>query len=138
MNFKILRTLFIICFLVVFSGCQNKIAAKNVSRVVAEKRKFEVMVKGQNFLILVDGKLEKRGFYTKRFVEAKDREEAEYKVMDIMRSTKGLQEITKNEKNEPPLMYAEEITEIKSFNGIETLEPGLVWYREDNTVKSGA
>lgn len=49
-------------------------------------KKFKVFVRGENFLINLDGVEQKMGFYTTRFVEAENEVAAEYAVMDILRS----------------------------------------------------
>ena len=44
-------------------------------------KKFRVFVRGENFLINLDGVNQKLGFYTTRYVEAEDEEAAESAVM---------------------------------------------------------
>lgn len=39
-------------------------------------KKYKVLVRGENFLFNVDGKPGKLGFYTTRFVEAKNEDDA--------------------------------------------------------------
>jgi hypothetical protein len=48
-------------------------------------KKYKVFVHGQNFLLNLDGKAEKVGFYTTRFVEANDDNEAEENAISTLR-----------------------------------------------------
>ncbi|HET6891788.1 MAG TPA: hypothetical protein VFH31_11850, partial [Pyrinomonadaceae bacterium] len=80
-------------------------------------KKYKVFVRGDNFLINLDGVNQKMGFYTTRFVEAQNEEAAEYAVMNMLRSDPKLVKGVLNEGSDPPMMYAEEIEELKSFKG---------------------
>jgi hypothetical protein len=116
-------------------ACASHILGTDYSKTVygAEQsiKKYRVLVQGTNFLIPINNELVKCGFYTTRYVEAKNAKEAEYKAMDILRGTKRLKDIVKNDAMDPPVMNAEEIVEIESFAGIENLEPGFAWYKKD-------
>lgn len=76
--------------------------------------------------------LQKYGFFTTRFVEANNPKDAEDKTMDMLRGEEKLKDIIKNVKNDPPMMYAKEILEIETFDGIDNLKPGFAWYKEKN------
>lgn len=100
------------------------------SMTEANMKKYKVFVRGENFLISLDGVNQKMGFYTTRFVEAEDNEAAEYAVMDMMRSDPKLVKGVLNEKSDPPMMYAEEIEELESFEGFPVPGTGFAFYAE--------
>ena len=75
---------------------------------------------------------QKMGFYTTRFVEAENEVAAEYAVMDILRSDPKLVKGVLNDQSDPPMMYAEEIEELKSMNGYPVPGTGFTFYPEEN------
>ena len=85
---------------------------------------------GKNFLIQTDSKLEKVGFYQTIFVESDNPEFAENKAVEIIRNS-DLQEEVKNDIEDPPMIYLDEIEEIESFEGIDDLVQGRIFYTED-------
>jgi hypothetical protein len=95
-------------------------------------RKFRVQLQGCNFLVAVVGKGEaKRGFFTNKFVEAEDERTAELLAVNELRAKLSLRDVVRNLPNDPPRILVEEITEVASFNGLPTLDQGLVWYLGD-------
>jgi len=88
------------------------------------------MVEGHNFLIGVENEIRKHGFYTTRFVEARDEEEAETKVVEMLRNDASLVALTQNDRSDPPMMYVEEIEELKSFGEFNVPGSGFSWYPE--------
>lgn len=97
-------------------------------------KKFRVLVRGENFLINVDGVEQKHGFYTTRYIEAQDEEAAEYAVMDILRGDPKLAKGVLNDKSDPPMMYAEELEEIESFAGLPSPKTGFAFYPDEKKV----
>ena len=91
--------------------------------------KYKVTVEGINFLIGVDDEIRKYGFFTTRFVEAWDADEAEAKVMDMLRVE--LKELVQNEKSDSPMMFVEEIEELKTFGKFLVPGTGFTWYPDD-------
>jgi len=55
---------------------------------------------------------------------------AETEALDIIRKS-DLKKITKNQENDPPMIYLEEIEEVKNFNGIDPLVQGRAFYIEN-------
>ena len=94
-------------------------------------KKYKVFVRGENFLMKFDGINQKFGFYTTRFVEAENEADAENKAMDMLRNDPKLVKSVLNEKLDSPMMYAEEIEELKSFKGHPINGTGLVFYPEE-------
>jgi hypothetical protein len=100
----------------------------SAARVLNDMKKFKVLVRGEHFLMNVDGVEKKRGFYTTRFVEAQNEEAAESAVMEMLRD--DLAESVHNDKSDTPMMYAEEVEEIDSFAGFPVPGGGFTFYPE--------
>lgn len=94
-------------------------------------KQYKVLVRGENFLINLDGVNQKVGFYTTRFVEAESEKEAEYAVMDMLRSDPELIQVVLNEESALPVMFAEEIEELESFKGLPVAGAGFSFYPEE-------
>ena len=95
-------------------------------------KKYKTFVRGENFLINIDGKEQKHGFYTTIFVEAKDEEDAEQRSIRLLRDDPKLQESTLNNKSDSPTMYVEEIEELESFDGLNLPRIGFSFFPMEN------
>jgi len=91
-------------------------------------KKYKVFVHGQNFVLNLNGKAEKVGFYTTRFVEAKDDRAAEENAISTLRNDPTLREGVLNEKSDAPMMFVEEIAEVDSFDGLTLSGTGFSFY----------
>jgi hypothetical protein len=96
-------------------------------------KKYKVFVRGQNFLLNLDGKAEKVGFYTTRFVEAKDDQEAEENAISTVRNEPTLREGVLNEKSDAPMLFVEEIAELDSFDGLTLPGTGFSFYTSEES-----
>ena len=94
-------------------------------------KKFKVVIAGDNFEVLLDGKIGKHGFFTIRFVESKDLKEAETLVMNIIRDE--LESIILNDRSDPPTMYVEENFEIDDFGDNLVPGSGFTWFKSEET-----
>lgn len=92
-------------------------------------KKFKVTVEGVNFLVRVDTETTKLGFFTTRFVEAQDEQEAENKTMDMLRVE--LETLVQNDKSDSPIMFVEEIDELDSFGEFRVPGTGFTWYPDE-------
>ena len=95
-------------------------------------KKYSVLIHGENFLIRLDGKIKRLGFYTTRYVEAEDTKLAEFKAVEFIQN--DLDQIVLNSHENPPMLYAEDIKELKSFEGISPPGTGYSFYRFDNEL----
>ena len=93
--------------------------------------KYQVGINGENFLVNLDGEVRKLGFYTSRIVDAKNPKEAELVAVDNVRGDSALKGIVLNERDDSPMIYAEEIEEIKEFDFENDINIGFSWYTED-------
>ena len=96
-------------------------------------KKYKVFVRGQNFLLNLDGKRQQLGFYTTRFVEAQNDQEAERNAISMVRNDPTLRDRVLNEKSDAPTMFVEEITELQSFEGPNLPGTGFSFYVCDAT-----
>jgi hypothetical protein len=70
---------------------------------------YRVLLRGENFLIDVDEKRTRMGFFTTRFVQADNREGAELLAVDLIRNDGWLKGAVSNPRTDPPVIFAEEI-----------------------------
>lgn len=85
---------------------------------------------GENFLLNSDGQLQKLGFYVTRIVEAQNPEEAELAAVDLVREDSRLKGNVLNERDDPPMLYADEIEEIEISDGAENVNTGFSWFTD--------
>jgi hypothetical protein len=73
-------------------------------------KKYKVMLEGRNFLINYEGKIEKLGFLTTRFVEADDPKDAELKAVQLIKEDERLLAAVQNKNKEnSPMIYLDSI-----------------------------
>ncbi|RJP73041.1 MAG: hypothetical protein C4532_05090 [Candidatus Abyssobacteria bacterium SURF_17] len=90
-------------------------------------KKYRVFVEGTNFALREEGKeIFKHGFYTTRFVEARDSKHAEDSVIQLIR--KELKSVVLNDCSDPPVMYVQEMEEISDFGNHHVPGKGFSWY----------
>jgi len=94
------------------------------------RMKFRVLINGQNYWLNIEGKPQKTGFYTTRFVEAQDAEKAKAIAEEMIRGDSKLSHGLLNERDDPPVICIEKVEEVV------TLAPahGYAFYSEDEDV----
>ena len=85
---------------------------------------------GENFYLEIDGIIERHGFYTTIWVEAQDPESAEHQALEIIRNQEDLKSIVRNNTNDPPMIYLDEIIQLDSSEELGANE-GRVFFREE-------
>ena len=94
-------------------------------------KKFEVCIRGTNFLIKSGNQVKRTGFYAARFFEANDMSCALDIVMNLIRTE--LKDVVLNEKSDPPKVSVEDIYEVYFFGdtimweGNDLPPEGFVW-----------
>jgi hypothetical protein len=78
-----------------------------------------------------DGAIKRFGFYTTRFVETEDTDDAARRAVEAFRREDRLRGRVLNDRSDPPMLFAEEIVEIVSFDGVENRTPGLAFYEDE-------
>ena len=94
-------------------------------------KKYRALLEGKNFLLSHEGKLQKHGFFTTRYVEAGNPEEAELNAVDLIKGDTTLIASVKNEHSDIPMIYLEELYEIESFDDKKVPGAGYTFYIED-------
>jgi hypothetical protein len=92
---------------------------------------YRVEINGENFLIEMGGRVAKHGFVTTRIVEAAEPGAAEDSAVQMLRDTKRLRDLVRNEPDDPPVMDVTSIVELGSDGANVDRRPGLVWYEEN-------
>lgn len=87
------------------------------------------MVEGANFLVSFDNESAKHGFFTTRFIEAENAQDAENKVIELLRIE--LASFVENAGSDSPVMFVEEIEELDSFEGLTMPGTGFVWFPDE-------
>ena len=96
-------------------------------------KKFGVLLRGENFFLREDGTTKRFGFYATRFVDAVDNGDAEQLAVELTRQDVKLRSNVLNDSSDPPMLFADEIEEMESFDVVESLTPGLVFFVEEET-----
>ena len=86
---------------------------------------------GRNFLMAMDGKRGKYGFYQTFFLEADTPGDAELAVVGRMRKDEDLRAVTLNPEDDPLTLHLDDIKELANFDGIERMVSGRAFYSED-------
>ncbi len=92
---------------------------------------YRVTIHGRNFRLKLAGEPEKFGFYTPRFAEARNEDMAQQVTLEDFRQSQKYQELLEsllNSADDPPLVCAEEITQVSGPDGNPAA--GLAFYRE--------
>jgi len=103
-------------------------------------KKFEVCIRGTNFLIKSGNQVKRNGFYAARFIEANDSSAALESVMGAIRDE--LKDVVLNDKSNPPKVSVEDIYEVYYFGdkilweGKNLRPEGFVW--DEEVVKESA
>lgn len=77
---------------------------------------YRVLLRGENFLVALDGKAQKLGFYATRSVRAQDSGGAERLAVDLIREDHQLGAVL-NQPSDPPKIFAEEIDRVLHASG---------------------
>jgi hypothetical protein len=96
---------------------------------------FHITIHGRNFRLNLEGKWEKFGFYTPRFVEAPDSVLAEHAALeDFRQSAKYLDLVARslNSEDDPPTICGEDIAEVSRQEEEGKKPAGLALYRESD------
>ena len=101
-------------------------------------KKYKILIRGENFLINLDGKGQKFGFYTTAFVEGQDEEQAEQRAIGLLRDDKEFRQSVLNEKSDAPMMFVDEIAELESFEGLNLPRTGFSFFPEDGNAMGEA
>jgi len=91
---------------------------------------YRVFLKGQNFLLNVNGTPKRLGFFTTRFVQADNREETELLAVDLIRNDTWLRDSILNERSDPPRIFAQEIS-VLDASDVPDVQGGFSFFPMD-------
>jgi len=91
--------------------------------------KYELVFNGRNFLVRLNGRKEKRGFFKKVRVEADTLEEAELQGVELLRADEELLAMTRKNPGDDAMLF---LDSHRLREEEETLEypTGAIWYSE--------
>src|SRR5688572_9237026 len=98
-------------------------------------RKFKVTLLGKNLLLETD-RIAKHGVLVVRFVEAIDDVLAGHTALEDFQSEPKAEELSNrllNSDNDPATFEISKVEELDSFDRIENLKPGLIFYPESQS-----
>ncbi len=91
-------------------------------------RYFRVSVEGRNFIFNSEKGLERLGFFTTRYVKARDERESKDAALNMIRNDESLAASILNKNNEAAELYVDHIEELASFEGINVPGAGYSLY----------
>ena len=94
-------------------------------------KKYQVMLKGCNFRIELEGVVQRLGFYTTRWVEANNPEEAEMQAVALVKNDGDLRVAVRNKPEDLPTIHLDEIIEVADFENIQVPGAGYSFYVEE-------
>lgn len=93
--------------------------------------KFQVLVRGENLLLQVEGETGRYGFYTTVSVEALHAADAAERALEVLREDPKLTRGLLNPGDDPVRLFPEEIAEIASFGRPAPYRNGLALFPEE-------
>lgn len=90
--------------------------------------KYKILIEGNNFQILENREVRRLGFYTTRFIQAVDVEDAKKIALELIRAE--LKDAVVNEKDNPPLMFIDKADEILTFGDNLIPGSGFTWFKD--------
>jgi hypothetical protein len=94
---------------------------------------YRVLLRGENFWLRIDERPRRMGFFTTRFVEAPDVEQAGQAALALLRGEGRLK--PRNEATDAPLVFFDEIEEVQAAD-IQVVATGLSFYPDDRELSS--
>jgi len=92
-------------------------------------QKYKILAEGKNFLVNVNGMPEKMGFFTTRFLEASDQEEAQRMTLEVIRNQ--LQGVVLNAQSDPPTLIIDTVQKLDEFGDHHVPGSGFSWFLEE-------
>jgi hypothetical protein len=91
---------------------------------------YRAMLRGENFFLRLAGEIKRMGFYTTRWIEASSSEDAENRAIELIRSDAELRPQVLNAKNDPPMVYIEELAEVEEHD-VPDIQQGFSFFPEE-------
>lgn len=95
-------------------------------------KKYKFLIEGKNFLINIDGQDKKVGFFTTRYVEAENSNEAELSAISLIKNDPKLKDNILNTNSDPPAIILESVSEVNDFGtNAPPAPPGFSFYLDE-------
>jgi hypothetical protein len=94
------------------------------------KKKYCVVIEGSNLLMEMRG-IERLGYFTTRYVEGIDEEEASQRALDLVSNELYSTGALLNKRGDPPRMVVSNIDQINSFRGKAAPGRGFTFFPEE-------
>lgn len=99
------------------------------------KKKYRVLIEGSNLLMDVKG-VRRLGYFTTRYVEGLDCEEAVECALDLVQNELSSTGALLNAIGDPPGIATSEVVQIDSFKGVGVPGKGFTFFPEDEEQSS--
>lgn len=93
---------------------------------------YKIIVNGTNFVLSIQGKEQRMGFYATRFVEANNVEEAQEAAMRLIMNDNKLRQAIRNEPNSQPQLHIDEVTEAPITEQDKSTNNAFMFYADTN------
>lgn len=95
------------------------------------KKKFRVLIDGTNLLTIKSNGVQKIGYFTTRYVEGDDDEEASASALELVRNELNAIGILLQDPNDPPRNVITDVEPIDSFEGVTVPGRGFAFFADN-------
>ena len=92
-------------------------------------------MEGVNLFLDLDGKPDRYGFYTTRFLEAASPDDAEARAIELILNDTELHAALENDPTDPPSILIDSIEELTTFPDISIPGSGYTFFQDDETTQ---
>ena len=90
---------------------------------------YRAMIEGRNFLLSLDGRQRRYGFYQTVFLECAEPSEVEARAIGAVKGDAELKQLALNEVADPPMLFLDSYQELDSTEPLPTAQ-GRTYYVE--------
>jgi hypothetical protein len=83
---------------------------------------YRALIEGRNFLLTLNGKTRRHGFYQTVFVQASDPAEAEASALRAVKDDAELKDLAQNNADDPPMLYVDALYELEGSGPLPQAE----------------
>ena len=93
---------------------------------------YQAVIEGRNFLVEMNGKQQRQGFYQTVIVEAIDPDQAERRAIELVKTSSDLKDLVRNDRSDPPVLHLDALSEIEPPDMTKPSPRGRTWYPEES------
>lgn len=90
---------------------------------------YRAMIEGRNFLLGIDGRVRRYGFYQTIFLQCAGPSEVEAAAIRVVKGDAELKLLAQNEQSDPPMLFLDSFEELDDAEPLPTAE-GRTYYVE--------